>query len=130
MNRLHATKDFWLAALRADGPALRDAVAEAGPDAAVPSCGQWTTADLVGYRWLWGRPLLQDLFEVAQVPGDGAAYGQAEQWGRQGVKAGGVALDPHRDFGGAVPDVTVSVGHPHREGSAPTAWPAGRRSAR
>jgi uncharacterized protein (TIGR03083 family) len=47
MNRLHATKDFWLAALRADGPALRDAVAEAGPDTAVPSCGQWTTADLV-----------------------------------------------------------------------------------
>ena len=38
MNRLHATKDFWLAALRADSPALQDAVAQAGPDAAVPSC--------------------------------------------------------------------------------------------
>jgi uncharacterized protein (TIGR03083 family) len=47
MNRLHATKDFWLAALRADGPALRDAVEEAGPDAAVPGCPGWTTADLV-----------------------------------------------------------------------------------
>jgi uncharacterized protein (TIGR03083 family) len=40
MNRLHASKDFWLAALRADSPALQDAVAQAGPDAAVPSCPQ------------------------------------------------------------------------------------------
>jgi uncharacterized protein (TIGR03083 family) len=47
MNRLHATKDFWLAALRADGPALQDAVAETGPDAAVPACPGWTVADLV-----------------------------------------------------------------------------------
>jgi uncharacterized protein (TIGR03083 family) len=46
MNRLHATKDFWLAALRADGPALQDAVTEAGPEAAVPSCPGWTVADL------------------------------------------------------------------------------------
>jgi uncharacterized protein (TIGR03083 family) len=47
MNRLHATKDFWLAALRADGPALQDAVAEAGPAPAVPACPGWTVADLV-----------------------------------------------------------------------------------
>jgi len=47
MNRLHATKDFWLAALRADGPALQDAVTETGPDVAVPSCPGWTVADLV-----------------------------------------------------------------------------------
>jgi uncharacterized protein (TIGR03083 family) len=47
MNRLHATKDFWLAALRADGPALRDAVAEAGPEVAVPGCPDWAVADLV-----------------------------------------------------------------------------------
>ncbi|MBW6432942.1 maleylpyruvate isomerase family mycothiol-dependent enzyme [Actinoplanes hulinensis] len=46
MNRLHATKDFWLAALRADGPALWDAVAESGPDAVVPGCPDWTVADL------------------------------------------------------------------------------------
>ena len=57
MNRLHATKDFWLAALRADGPALRDAVAEAGPAAVVPPCPGWTTADLVEHltsllRWV------------------------------------------------------------------------------
>jgi len=47
MNRLHATKDFWLAALRADGPALQDAVAETGPEAGVPGCPDWTVADLV-----------------------------------------------------------------------------------
>jgi uncharacterized protein (TIGR03083 family) len=47
MNRLHATKDFWLAALRADGPALQDAVAETGPEPVVPACPGWTVADLV-----------------------------------------------------------------------------------
>src|SRR4051794_4015680 len=49
MNRLPATKDFWLAALRADGPALQAAVAETGPDAGVPSCPGWTVADLVAH---------------------------------------------------------------------------------
>jgi uncharacterized protein (TIGR03083 family) len=47
MNRLHGTKDFWLAALRADSPALQDAVVQAGPGTAVPSCPDWTVADLV-----------------------------------------------------------------------------------
>jgi uncharacterized protein (TIGR03083 family) len=57
MNRLHATKDFWLAALRADSPALQDAVAQAGAGAEVPSCPGWTGADLVEHltselRWV------------------------------------------------------------------------------
>ncbi|MEV4636002.1 maleylpyruvate isomerase family mycothiol-dependent enzyme [Actinoplanes sp. NPDC049548] len=57
MNRLNATKDFWLAALRADGPALQDAVAETGPDAVVPGCPGWTVADLTEHltsvlRWV------------------------------------------------------------------------------
>ncbi|WP_250028126.1 maleylpyruvate isomerase family mycothiol-dependent enzyme [Paractinoplanes maris] len=47
MNRLHATKDFWLAALRADSPALQDAVAQAGAGADIPSCPGWSCADLV-----------------------------------------------------------------------------------
>ncbi|MBU2663133.1 maleylpyruvate isomerase family mycothiol-dependent enzyme [Actinoplanes bogorensis] len=47
MNRLHATKDFWMAALRADSPALQDAVAQSGPEAVVPGCPGWTVADLV-----------------------------------------------------------------------------------
>lgn len=46
MNRLHASKDFWLAALRADSPALQDALQQAGPDAVVPACEGWTGADL------------------------------------------------------------------------------------
>jgi uncharacterized protein (TIGR03083 family) len=46
MNRLHASKDFWLAALRADSPALQDALAQAGPDAPIPACEDWTGADL------------------------------------------------------------------------------------
>ncbi|HEY0530477.1 MAG TPA: maleylpyruvate isomerase family mycothiol-dependent enzyme [Actinoplanes sp.] len=46
MNRLHASKDFWLAALRADSPTLQKAVEQAGPDAAVPACEGWTVADL------------------------------------------------------------------------------------
>jgi uncharacterized protein (TIGR03083 family) len=49
LNRLHATKDFWLAALRADGPALHAAAAEAGPDVPVPSCPGWTVADLAAH---------------------------------------------------------------------------------
>ena len=49
MNRLHASKDFWLAALRADNPALQDAVVQAGPDAVVPACPDWTVADLVAH---------------------------------------------------------------------------------
>jgi uncharacterized protein (TIGR03083 family) len=57
MNRLHATKDFWLAALRADGPAFQDAVAQTGPEAEVPSCPGWTVADLTEHlttvlRWV------------------------------------------------------------------------------
>jgi uncharacterized protein (TIGR03083 family) len=49
MNRLHASKEFWLAALRADSPVLQEAVAQAGPAAEVPSCPEWTCADLVAH---------------------------------------------------------------------------------
>ncbi|GAA1598769.1 maleylpyruvate isomerase family mycothiol-dependent enzyme [Actinoplanes couchii] len=57
--RLHATKDFWLAALRADGPAFWDAVAESGPDSAVPGVPEWTVADLAQHvtetlQWVRG----------------------------------------------------------------------------
>src|SRR5437588_8914647 len=58
--RTHGNKEFWLAALRADGPAFRAAVAEAAPDAPVPSCPEWTVAHLAGhlagiYRWVAGH---------------------------------------------------------------------------
>jgi uncharacterized protein (TIGR03083 family) len=49
MNRLHATKDFWLASLRADAPALHAAATAAGPGAPVPSCPGWAVADLVAH---------------------------------------------------------------------------------
>jgi uncharacterized protein (TIGR03083 family) len=49
MARSLGSKDFWLASLRADGPAFRAAVAEAPLDAPVPSCPGWTVADLAGH---------------------------------------------------------------------------------
>ncbi|MFI5932618.1 maleylpyruvate isomerase family mycothiol-dependent enzyme [Actinoplanes sp. NPDC051494] len=49
MNRLNATKDFWLAALRADGPALQEAVTETGPGTPVAACPGWTVSDLVAH---------------------------------------------------------------------------------
>jgi len=49
MNRLHASKDFWLAALRADSPALQDALGQAGPDAPIPACDGWTGIDLADH---------------------------------------------------------------------------------
>jgi uncharacterized protein (TIGR03083 family) len=50
-------KELWLAALRADGPALRAAVAEADPATSVPSRPEWTVGRLVGhlvgyYTWV------------------------------------------------------------------------------
>ena len=58
--KTQGSKEFWLAALRAEGPALRTAVVEAGPDAPVPSCPGWTVSQLVGhltaqYRWISGH---------------------------------------------------------------------------
>jgi uncharacterized protein (TIGR03083 family) len=58
--RSHGNKEFWLAALRAEGPAFRHAVIEASPDAPVPSCPEWTVAELTGhlvrlYTWVNGH---------------------------------------------------------------------------
>ncbi|ROO51385.1 uncharacterized protein (TIGR03083 family) [Micromonospora sp. Llam0] len=58
MSRLHGSKDFWLGALRADGPAFRAAVAQVPLDAPVPSCPDWTVVDLVhhlGAVYAWVR---------------------------------------------------------------------------
>jgi uncharacterized protein (TIGR03083 family) len=57
MSRFHGTKDFWLGALRSEGPAFHAAVTAAGPEAEVPSCPGWTVSDLVRhlaltYRWV------------------------------------------------------------------------------
>src|SRR5882757_4736748 len=49
MSRALGSKDFWLAALRADGPAFHDAIREAYLTAPVPSCPEWTVSDLIGH---------------------------------------------------------------------------------
>jgi uncharacterized protein (TIGR03083 family) len=49
-------KEFWLAALRAEGPAFRAAVEAADPDAPVPSCPEWTVRQLtvhLGTVYAW-----------------------------------------------------------------------------
>jgi len=58
--RAQGNKEFWLAALRAEAPAFRTAIAEAGPAAPVPSCPEWTVGQLTGhligqYRWVNGH---------------------------------------------------------------------------
>jgi uncharacterized protein (TIGR03083 family) len=48
VSRTHGSKEFWLGALRADGAAFLHAVSEPGAlEAGVPSCPDWTVADLV-----------------------------------------------------------------------------------
>ncbi|GAB3144470.1 maleylpyruvate isomerase family mycothiol-dependent enzyme [Micromonospora sonneratiae] len=47
MSRPHGSKDFWVGALRVEGPAFRAAAAEAPPDTPVLSCPGWTVTDLV-----------------------------------------------------------------------------------
>ncbi|MFC4146458.1 maleylpyruvate isomerase family mycothiol-dependent enzyme [Micromonospora mangrovi] len=59
MSRLHGTKDFWIGALRTEGPAFAAAVAEAPPETPVLSCPGWTVADLAThlarvYAWVRG----------------------------------------------------------------------------
>ncbi|ROT31927.1 maleylpyruvate isomerase N-terminal domain-containing protein [Micromonospora sp. HM5-17] len=58
-SRLHGSKDFWLAALRAEGPSFGAAISEAALDIRVPSCPEWTMIDLVHhlgsiYQWVHG----------------------------------------------------------------------------
>ncbi|MEU4551392.1 uncharacterized protein (TIGR03083 family) [Micromonospora violae] len=46
MSRLQGSKDFWIGALRTEGPAFAAAVAEAPPETPVLSCPGWTVKDL------------------------------------------------------------------------------------
>ncbi|WP_446217122.1 maleylpyruvate isomerase family mycothiol-dependent enzyme [Micromonospora sp. IBHARD004] len=57
MSRLHGTKDFWIGALRTEGPAFAAAVAEAPAETPVLSCPGWTVSDLTlhlagVYHWV------------------------------------------------------------------------------
>ena len=49
MIRTPGNKEFWLGALRTEGAAFRVAVVDADPDTPVPSCPEWTVADLVSH---------------------------------------------------------------------------------
>lgn len=60
MNRMHGTKDFWLGALRGEGPAFQAAAAAADADTPVLTCPGWTVPDLVlhlgsVYEWIRGQ---------------------------------------------------------------------------
>jgi uncharacterized protein (TIGR03083 family) len=60
MARTQGGKDFWISALRADGPAFQTAMAGMALDAPVPSCPGWTALDLVHhlgavYEWVRGH---------------------------------------------------------------------------
>jgi uncharacterized protein (TIGR03083 family) len=83
--RSHGNKEFWLATLRAEGPAFRHAVIEAEPDAPVPSCPEWTVAELTGhltrlYVWVNGHVGRGVVTPPADPQPDGAATATPEEF--------------------------------------------------
>ena len=61
MSRLHGTKDFWIGALRTEGPVFAAAVAEAPPETPVLSCPGWTVSDLAHHLtgvYVWARTVV------------------------------------------------------------------------
>ncbi|MEU3453966.1 maleylpyruvate isomerase family mycothiol-dependent enzyme [Micromonospora sp. NPDC006766] len=61
MGRLHVTKDFWIGALRTEGPAFAAAVSEAPPETPVLSCPGWTVSNLTHHlarAYVWTRTVL------------------------------------------------------------------------
>jgi uncharacterized protein (TIGR03083 family) len=61
MSRLQGTKDFWIGALRTEGPVFAAAVAEAPAETPVLSCPGWTVADLAHHltrTYVWVRTVL------------------------------------------------------------------------
>lgn len=62
MSRLHGGKDFWIGALRTEGPAFHAAISETPPDTPVLSCPGWTVTNLIhhlGSIYGWVRALLE-----------------------------------------------------------------------
>ncbi|GAB3968392.1 maleylpyruvate isomerase family mycothiol-dependent enzyme [Plantactinospora veratri] len=90
MTRLHGTKDFWIGALRAEGPTFGATIAEAPLDIRVPSCPEWTMTDLVhhlGSVYARARGIVSrgstERADPLTVP-DGLPTGPAAvQWWRQ-----------------------------------------------
>jgi uncharacterized protein (TIGR03083 family) len=89
MSRTHATKDFWISALRAEGAAFSAAVVEAEPDTPVPSCPEWTVTSLVHhlgslYKWV-GAILIASEAPPPRPTTDGLPTGRAaaDWWHRE-----------------------------------------------
>ena len=90
MTRLHGTKDFWLGGLRAEAAAFAAAVAQAPPDAPVPSCPGWTVTDLVHH------------------------LGSCYEWVTALVQRGGTERPEKRESEGESSHETPASGHPGR----------------
>lgn len=100
MSRLHGTKDFWLGALRAEGPAFRDAVTEAPSDTPILSCPEWTMTDLVhhvGSIYGWVRGVIErggtTAPEKRRTPADLPTGADALAWWQRELDALMATLD-------------------------------------
>jgi uncharacterized protein (TIGR03083 family) len=68
MAKAPENKDFWLGALRAEGEAFRVAVVDADLDTRVPSCPEWTVADLVRHLGVIYQHLAQHVVRGVTDP--------------------------------------------------------------
>jgi uncharacterized protein (TIGR03083 family) len=95
--RIHVSKDFWLAAVRAEGAAFLEAVGEPGTlPTPVPSCPDWRVGDLVRHLGSVYRRT-RDHAAMAGTPGQG---------------------DPSTSWGAVV----IPTGTPDAEDPAVVAW--------
>lgn len=89
MSRLHGSKEFWIGALRTEGPAFQAAISETPADTPVLSCPGWTVTDLahhLGSVYGWVRGILRGGTEAParRVHSEGLGTGAAAaQWWRQ-----------------------------------------------
>jgi uncharacterized protein (TIGR03083 family) len=76
VSRIHGTKDFWLAALRADGNSFLTTIGEPGVlTAQVPSCPDWTVGELARH--------LGAVYHRTRM--NAGSAGPAEPWGPAAV---------------------------------------------
>ncbi len=134
--------DEYVAAIRADGSALATAAARAGIDAPVPSCPEWTVADLLGHIGRIHRWIASGI--VDRATDRDTHWSQAEpppadervEWFAAGVPLLADALaeaGPDVELWSWTPDKTTWVLGPApgaRDRHAPRRRPAGRRSRR